>query len=313
LTQEALFPATRPFMAGPSSASAITFSPDGKQIAVGGPNSVWLRDLATGSVVSKLAGARGSLKFTPDGSRLVSLDTEGNIVFWEPSHGDPLLTLNCGRGSGGFDINMERLVCITSDGTVHTWSTQSRYYPGARDLAEALLRKHFLVSEAVRALEMDNAVAEPLRKAAIEDLRARHDDLSGLENWCGEVVTAAAPRQAEYQLALRRIHSAAASPAAELELVARLGEVQYRLGRYYEALTSLAPNGRGDGLRGVFLAMTYQRLGRSAEARAQLVRFRSQMRPSFSSVPVPERPRPGTTLARILGEAESLIEGKPLR
>jgi WD40 repeat protein len=298
----------------------VTFSPDGKRIAVAGDESVLLKDTETGSIVSKLEGTHANrITFTPDGSRLVTLDRDGDISFWNPSRGDQLLTLHCSElGSTGlivrsFDIGMERLVCVANDGTVHTWDAQSRNYPGARDLATFLLRQHFLVSEAVQYLEKDAGVDEPLRKAAIEELQARADDLTGLADWAGKVVTAAVPSRGDYQLALRRLQTAAAIPAPEAPLALRLGEVQYRIGRYEDARKSLSTvTCTSCYERLLFLAMTYQRLGSSAEAREQLNNFRVQVRsvPFFSfSNPPAQLPTPGSVLARLIQEAESLIGG----
>jgi serine/threonine protein kinase len=294
--------------------SDLTFSPDGKQIAVAGTDSVLLRDANTGSIISKLEGAM-RVMFTRDGSRLVTLDDLGNVSFWNPIRGDQVLTLHCGElGRAGlivpsFDISMERLVCVANDGIVHTWNAQSRNYPGARDLATSLLRQHFLVSEAARYLEKDSGIAEPLRKAAIEALQARDDDLTGLADWVGGVVTAVAPSRGDYQLALRRLQTAASIPAPEAPLALRLGEVQYRMGRYEDALKSLREvtcTSCDDRLP--FLAMTYQRLGKSAEAREQLSEFRVQLRLSFGK-PIVQQPIPGSILARLLQEAEALIGG----
>jgi tetratricopeptide (TPR) repeat protein len=210
---------------------------------------------------------------------------------------------------------MQRLVCVANDGTLHTWDARSRNYPGAKDLATSLLRQHFLVPEAVRYLEKDTGIAEPLRKSAIEELRARADDLRGLADWAGEVVTAASPSRADYQLALRRLQTAVSTPAQEAPLALRLGEVEYRIGRYEDALKSLSVSDSTGPFpldRLLFLAMTYQRLGRSIEAREQLNNFRLQVRSveifNLTTPPV-QQPNPGSILARLLHEAETLIEG----
>jgi WD40 repeat protein len=300
----------------PLEVSDITFSPDGKEIAVAGINTVWLRDTNTGSVLSKIGGHQAtSIAYISDGSRLVTLELDGSISLWSPSHGDRLLTLHCGNGVLGlaprsFDIGSERLVCVTKDGTVHMWDTQSSQYPGARDLATSLLRQHFLVSEALQYLEKDPDVKEPLRKATIEELRAQNDSLGGLEDWVDEVVTAVAPSQTDYEIALRRLLTLAGNPAQDLSLGVKLGEVEYRLGRFNDALKSLRANASDDLLRDAFLAMTYQRLGRSAEAREQLNRFRALTRLTYSSVKPPIQELPSASiLARLLHEAEALIEG----
>jgi serine/threonine protein kinase/WD40 repeat protein len=307
-----------PSYASQQTVANLIFSPDGKQIAVAGANNVFIKDANTGSIVSKLESAHVTqITFTPDGSRLVTLDGNGAISFWDPIRGDQLVTLHCGEPQGAsfrsFDISMDELVCVTSDGTVHSWDAKSGYYPGARDLAASLLRQHYLVSEAVQYLEKDTGIAEPLRKAAIEDLQVRADDLTGLADWAGGVVTAVAPSRGDYQLALRRLQTATSMPAPEAQLAFRLGEVQYRIGRYEDALKSLSDVTCSlCDERLLFLAMIYKRLGRPNDAREQLSKFKVQV-PSvqfnISTDPPLQQPIPGSILASLLREAEALIGG----
>jgi serine/threonine protein kinase/WD40 repeat protein len=285
-------------------ASAISFSPDEKEIAVSTGNKIWLREATTGAVVSKLEGVANirGVKFTPDSARLAAADSNGDIVLWEPIRSVPLLTVHCGDEIGAFDINLNRLVCVTTDGDVRLWDLQSSYYPGARELAASLLEKHFLVSETTQQLEKDTSMDGALRKAVIEELRRRPNDLAGLADWAGWVVTSPSARIPDYQLALRRLQDASISPGGRILLANVVGEVQYRLGRYPAALEFLTTNNASDRVQMAFLAMTYQRLGRHSEAQEQLNKFRNR-------VYVPDQQRPGGTLTRLLSEAEALIEG----
>ncbi|HEY7336909.1 MAG TPA: protein kinase [Bryobacteraceae bacterium] len=282
------------------------FSPDGERVVVGGESSVWVQDIRTGSVVGKFNDVNARwLKFTPDGTRLVTLDLEGNISIWRPDEPDRLLTLRCADRPSAFDIGANSLLCISYDGSIHLWNAQSKYYPGAEELVTSLLSKHFLVSDVVQYLTKDASIEEPLRKAAIEEARFRTDDLASLQSWVGQVVTAAASRQKDYELALHRIDAAANTPAADRwRLSAARGLVQYRLGRYAEALSSLREEHATDLLHFAFRAMAYQRLGRIPEAREQLRIFRTQ---------APKGQPPESVLGRTLREAEALIEGAQRR
>jgi serine/threonine protein kinase/WD40 repeat protein len=289
-------------------ASAIIFSPDEKKIAVSSGNRVWLRDAATGSVVSKLEGAADfrAIKFTPDGARLATADADGNIILWEPTRSVPMLTVHCGDEINSFDISTDRLVCVSADGEVHLWDLRSSYYPGARELATSLLRNHFLASEATRELERDSLMDDALRKAAIEEVRRRPEELAGLVDWAGQVVTSASSRRTDFQLALGMLQKANISPGRKKLLANVMGEVQYRLGRYPDALESLTVNSADDRIQLAFLAMTFERLGRHSEAQEQLTKFRYR-------VYVRDQQRPGGILTRLLFQAEALIEGSSSR
>jgi WD40 repeat protein len=285
-------------------ASAIIFSPDEKKIAVSSGNRVWLRDAATGAVVSKLEGAADveAIKFTPDGARLATADADGDIVLWEPTSSVPMLTVHCGDEINSFDISTDRLVCVSVDGEVHLWDLRSSYYPGARELATSLLKEHFLAFEATRQLESDTLMDDGLRKATIEEVRRRPDELAGLLDWAGWVVTSASSQKADFQLALRRLQEANTSPGRKKLLANVMGEVQYQLGHYSDALESLTENRADDRIQLAFLAMTFERLGRHKEAQEQLTKFRYR-------VYVPDQQRPGGILTRLLSQSEGLIEG----
>jgi len=305
-----MFPPDQRLVGPQLSAIGISFSPDGRQIAVGGANRIWVRDAVTGSVVSKLSlGRMTSLrgfKYTPDGSRLVTLDGEGIVSVWIPTQSEPLLSLRCGNEPRAFDVSMERLVCVAGDGTIHFWRSRSSYYPGAKELVTSLLNRDFLVSEVVHHLQTDPSLPAPLLQAAIEDAGLRADNVRGLADWAGEVVTAPASLASECKVALRRIRAAASTPALKLALAGLLGEVQYRLGQYDDALSSLTRNPAvfpafvaADRVQLAFLAMTYQRLGRPVEARERLAEVRKWV----------PREHPAGILSRLLHEAETLIEG----
>lgn len=90
---------------GPSTASSVAFSPDGRILAVGGltrwPNGIiWLYDTITWNPIRELPTPGQNvtaLAFSPDGLTLVSGGTNGNIRFWQVSNGTLLETLYYAR------------------------------------------------------------------------------------------------------------------------------------------------------------------------------------------------------------------------
>jgi WD40 repeat protein len=86
---------------GPSTASSVAFSPDGRILAVGSlagwPNGIiWLYDTITWNPIRELPAPGQNvtaLAFSPDGLTLVSGGTDGNIRFWQVSNGALLKTL----------------------------------------------------------------------------------------------------------------------------------------------------------------------------------------------------------------------------
>jgi hypothetical protein len=285
--------------------SSIQFSPDGKWIANGEFTrpGAWLRDASTASLVSTLA-ARDvvwSLSFTPDSQRLATANG-ASITIWDPSREEALLSIpGC---SPQFAIGLDQLVCVSlpeqSAVTVKVSATHSSYYPGAQELVEALLLKHFLVPEVVHVLEQDKTLDRDLRKAAIAEARRHLDDFFGLLGWADITLTELSEGRAQYQLVLERFR--AVGPLLQEQAPLYRGMAQYRLGEYTEALALLTRSEEKDrdGMAVVFLAMTEQRLGKHQNALALLAKFKEI---------VPDGQPAGTVYGRLMREAQGLIEG----
>jgi dipeptidyl aminopeptidase/acylaminoacyl peptidase len=98
---------------GPSNASSVVFSPDGRIMAVGGlagwPNGIiWLYDTITWNPIHEVPAPGQNvtaLAFSPDGLTLVSSGTDGNIRFWQVSNGALLKTLYYARQANSIALS----------------------------------------------------------------------------------------------------------------------------------------------------------------------------------------------------------------
>jgi len=101
------------------------FSPDGRRLAVRVGDPVWLFDPATGRLVKgpiAHAGLYGDsrLAFSPDSSTLVTSD-HGALNFWNSENGARIgepMELESHSVIVAFHPTMERLLCVTSNGTI---------------------------------------------------------------------------------------------------------------------------------------------------------------------------------------------------
>jgi WD40 repeat protein len=109
----------------PGSPPAVAFAPDGRRLAVAGPER--LLDLDTGREVAAFQGHAAmvvSIAFSSDGRRLATGSRDGTVKVWDAAEGRELLTLKGHTDwveSVAFSPDGKRLASGSRDGTVKVW------------------------------------------------------------------------------------------------------------------------------------------------------------------------------------------------
>lgn len=117
----------------PNEVLSVAFSPDGKQIAVGGTDAtVHLLSAPDGKVIRSLAGHGApitSVAFHPGGTLLASGGKDRTVRLWNVAGGQPLKTL---EGHTGWVQGVQfiapgtRLASTAADGTVRVWDLEDQ-------------------------------------------------------------------------------------------------------------------------------------------------------------------------------------------
>lgn len=113
---------------GPNPLTALSFSPDGKLLAIGGADGlVHLAGTSDGKIVRTLTGHESSvtaLAFHPAGTVLVSASRDRTLRLWDVASGQPQKVLE-GHTSwvqgAAFLIEGTRLASVGADATVRLW------------------------------------------------------------------------------------------------------------------------------------------------------------------------------------------------
>ncbi|MCA1852935.1 MAG: hypothetical protein LC647_11205, partial [Beggiatoa sp.] len=114
--------------------TSVAFSPDGKRLASGKHNTVWLWDAESGQPLGALMGHEGgvwSVAFSPDGKRLVSASDDKTVRLWDAESGQPVGPPLKGHESGvrsvAFSPDGKRLASASEASTVRVWDAESGY------------------------------------------------------------------------------------------------------------------------------------------------------------------------------------------
>jgi WD40 repeat protein/serine/threonine protein kinase len=298
----------------------VAFSPDGRRLASAGRDqTVRIWDATTGKELRILKGHTSPVShvaFSPNGRRLASGSWDQTVGVWDVATGQELLTLkghtNSVRGVA-FSPDGRRLASAGTDGTVRVWE--------ASPVPEAVWRQRQLVSrvtslfgelalreEVLAALRKDPALGEADREFALQVAQTSSEDPRQLNGAAWKVVKAHDAGKDAYALARRQAEAAVRLDPGNEAMLNTLGVAQYRTGLYPEALATLTKSEKLNAARGgsqpadlAFLAMTRQRLGQAAEAKAALARLRELLKQRWAE---------NAEAAAFLHEAEGLIEGK---
>ncbi len=126
-----------PFSTPAQSVSSLTFSPEGRTLAVGGANGVIaLHQAAVGKLDVSFAGHSGAvycLAFSPDGKTLASGGSDGEIRLWDTVAGVERGNFTVGNAvqTLTFSPDSFMLACGTDDGHIWIWSARQRANQGA--------------------------------------------------------------------------------------------------------------------------------------------------------------------------------------
>jgi WD40 repeat protein len=210
------------FTLNKGSVSAITFAPDGRQLAIGchsygGQSAVGLWDTGEPYTLHNLGGHRGNVwdvAFSPDGGRLASASDDGTVTVWDVARREELLTLRGDKtkvNGVAFSPDGQRLASVGDSGTIKLWEATLLAREGEEMPSHLYVSRGFLYAELGF---WDKAIADFLKAHAKEDGEPQAErDLSA--NYT---------KMADMQLALGDKQAAAGSYAKGLAIDLRLAK-----------------------------------------------------------------------------------------
>jgi tetratricopeptide (TPR) repeat protein len=268
---------------------------------------------ATGEEIFKFSDHHDyvlSVSFSPDGRRLATASADGTVKIRDPAAGQVALTLKDDTkwfSQVAFSPDGCWLATSNRDGTVMLWDARP-WTPEAPLEREALGLLHFLFARplsrdhAIEYLRGCRTIRTPARKLALswvgrfrqETNPARYDAASRL------VARQRYLNAFQYQFALRQAQTACSLAPENASYRTTLGMAQYRVGRYAEALATLA---RADPSRPAslaFLAMAQHRRGQKDPAQVTLRGLQEALKlPGWAA---------SEEARAFLGEAEAVVQ-----
>jgi WD40 repeat protein len=298
---------------------AVTFRADGKRLAsASSDNTARVWDAATGRVVLTLQGHPSDvlgLAFSPDGKRLASAGRDGTIKLWDVVTGQEAFSLR-GHTNAVYGVAFSpdgtQLASAGWDGVVKVWDARPLTAEGhvereAQGLVAFLFARPLARADVIDYLHHAATVRPAVRQKALELVRRYQEETDPERYYQAAWAVARRPylTALPYRLALRQAETARRLAPAQGKYRTALGVIQYRVGRYREAVETLTqaahahPEVAADL---AFLAMAKHRLGHKEQARTTLAHLREALKRSHGAN--------RETAQDLLREAEGLIESK---
>lgn len=258
-------------------AAGVVYSRDGRRIASlqNGTAVIW--DASSGTPLMLINVPRAlSLALNADGSRLFA-SWDSRVQIWNAASGEPLLFLQ-GHSEPIWSIALSadgsRLASGANDG-IRIWSTWSAYHPEAESLVQSLFDKLHFADDVAERLRTDPILDESVRRAAlllVQQEGERRPDYHIQAGW--EVAKSPGAGRDRWELAVRHARLACELAPWNWEAFNTRGAVQYRLGAYRDALSSLLHAAelrvRPSITNLALQALTYNQLGERMKAQSAL-------------------------------------------
>jgi hypothetical protein len=211
--------------------NAITFSPDGRRLAAAGMGLIRLWDTLTFQEVYTIspAGAGGNLAFSPDSGFLIGV---GNMAMAQEGS-TPTSSATSVTPLGVRDT------AVLWDGRPLTPEREAERE--ALALLDHLFNRPLPRKDVLEHLRTDPVLREPVRQAALRLIAhyREEDDPKRFADAARTIARSAYLPAGYYAQALSQAETACALAPADGYCLTALGMVQYRLGKYREALKTL--------------------------------------------------------------------------